>query len=80
MTIVRGGLIQMSLKESTEKSPHEIARAMLEAHVPLIEQAGQAGRAGPVLPGGVHPALFLSQPGLEMVRRGRADPRGPTTG
>ena len=43
MTIVRGGLIQMSLKESTEKSPHEIAKAMLEAHVPLIDKAGQAG-------------------------------------
>ena len=43
MTIVRGGLIQMSLKESTEKSPHEIARAMLDAHVPLVDQAGQAG-------------------------------------
>ncbi len=43
MTIVRGGLIQMSLKAPTEKSPQEIAKAMLEAHVPLIEKAGQAG-------------------------------------
>jgi beta-ureidopropionase len=43
MTIVRGGLIQMSLKASTEKPPQEIAKAMLEAHVPLIDKAGQAG-------------------------------------
>ena len=43
MTIVRGGLIQMGLKASTEKSPQEIAKAMVEAHVPLIEKAGQAG-------------------------------------
>ena len=43
MTILRGGLIQMSLKASTEKSPQEIAKAMLEAHVPLVEKAGQAG-------------------------------------
>ncbi len=43
MTIVRGGLIQMSLKESTEKSPQEIAKAMLDAHVPLIDKAGHAG-------------------------------------
>jgi beta-ureidopropionase len=43
MTILRGGLIQMSLKASTEKSPQEIAKAMLEAHVPLVDKAGQAG-------------------------------------
>ena len=43
MTILRGGLIQMSLKASTERSPQEITKAMLEAHVPLIDKAGQAG-------------------------------------
>ena len=43
MTIVRGGLIQMGLKGLTEQSPHQIAKAMLEAHVPLIDEAGQAG-------------------------------------
>jgi beta-ureidopropionase len=43
MTTVRGGLIQMALKASTEESPQAIARAMLDAHVPLIEEAGAAG-------------------------------------
>jgi N-carbamoylputrescine amidase len=43
MTILRGGLIQMGLKASTEKSPQEVAKAMLDAHVPLVEKAGQAG-------------------------------------
>ncbi len=43
MTAIRGGLIQMGLKASTEKSPQEIAKAMLEAHVPLIDKAGAAG-------------------------------------
>ncbi len=43
MTIVRGGLIQMGLKASTEKPPQEIAKAMLEAHIPLVEKAGHAG-------------------------------------
>ena len=42
-TIVRGGLIQMSLKAATEKSPAEIAKAMFQAHAPLIEKAGEAG-------------------------------------
>jgi beta-ureidopropionase len=43
MTTVRGGLIQMGLKASTDRSPEEIAKAMLQAHLPLIEKAGQAG-------------------------------------
>ena len=43
MTTVRGGLIQMGLKASTDKSPEEIAKSMLQAHLPLIEKAGQAG-------------------------------------
>jgi predicted amidohydrolase len=43
MAIVRGGLIQMSLKASTDKSPEEIRKAMLDAHLPLIEEAGKKG-------------------------------------
>lgn len=43
MTTIRGGLIQMRLKAPTDKSPTEIAKAMLHAHVPLIEEAGKAG-------------------------------------
>jgi len=43
MPTVRGGLIQMGLKASTDKSPEEIAKSMLQAHLPLIEKAGQAG-------------------------------------
>ena len=43
MTKVRGGLIQMALKAPTEKSPEEIRKAMIDAHVPLIEKAGGEG-------------------------------------
>jgi len=43
MTKLRGGLIQMALKESTDKSPAEITKAMIEAHIPLIEEAGEKG-------------------------------------
>jgi N-carbamoylputrescine amidase len=42
MATLRGGLIQMRLKASTDKSPAEIGRAMLDAHLPLIEKAGEA--------------------------------------
>src|SRR5258708_39853377 len=43
MASLRGGLIQMSRKASTEKSPEEIRKAMLDAHLPLIEEAGKKG-------------------------------------
>ena len=43
MTKLRGGLIQMALKASTDKSPAEITKAMIEAHIPYIEEAGEKG-------------------------------------
>ncbi len=43
MTKLRGGLIQMALKASTDEPPAAITAAMIEAHAPLIDQAGQAG-------------------------------------
>jgi N-carbamoylputrescine amidase len=43
MSTLRGGLIQMALKESTDKSPAEITKAMIEAHIPYIEEAGEKG-------------------------------------
>ena len=38
-----GGLIQMSLKADTSKSPEQIRDAMVEAHLPLIDEAGRRG-------------------------------------
>ncbi len=43
MTKLCGGLIQMALKTSTDKSPAEITKAMIEAHIPYIEEAGKKG-------------------------------------
>ncbi|RCK46492.1 acyltransferase [Thalassospira profundimaris] len=43
MSMLRGGLIQMSLKGSTDQSPEEIRQAMIEAHLPYIEEAGKKG-------------------------------------
>jgi len=43
MTMLRGGLIQMALKASTEESPQAITKAMIEAHLPLIHEAGKQG-------------------------------------
>ncbi len=43
MGMLKGGLIQMGLKGDTSMSPEEIREHMVAAHLPLIEQAGQAG-------------------------------------
>ena len=43
MGTLTGGLIQMSLKADTGKSPEQIRDAMVEAHLPLIDEAGRRG-------------------------------------
>ncbi len=43
MTTLRGGLIQMGLKGSTDDTPENITKAMLDAHLPLIDEAGKQG-------------------------------------
>ncbi len=40
---LRAGLIQMSLKGDTAQTPLEIRDAMLDAHIPLIDAAGEQG-------------------------------------
>ena len=41
MSILKGGLIQMSLKGDTSMAPAEILERMIAAHLPLIEEAGR---------------------------------------
>lgn len=43
MATLRGGLIQMSLKGSTDDTPENIRQAMLDAHLPLVDEAGRQG-------------------------------------
>jgi N-carbamoylputrescine amidase len=43
MTKLKGGLIQMALKGDTSMAPEQIRELMIEAHVPLIEEAGRQG-------------------------------------
>ncbi len=43
MSTLRGGLIQVGLKGSTDQSPEELRKAMVEAHIPFIEEAGKKG-------------------------------------
>src|SRR5712692_7742152 len=41
MAMLKGGLIQMSLKGDSTMSPQKIRDAMLDAHGPLIEEAAR---------------------------------------
>ena len=43
MTTVRAGLIQFALNTSTDESPEAIKARMIEAHLPLIDEAGGSG-------------------------------------
>ena len=43
MAIVKAGLIQVALKAGTDNQPEVIRDAMIEAHIPLIDAAGQQG-------------------------------------
>ena len=43
MAKIKGGLIQMSLKGDTSMAPAKIRDKMLEAHLPLIDEAGSQG-------------------------------------
>jgi beta-ureidopropionase len=43
MSKLKCGLIQMALKAETSMSPEQIRERMLEAHLPLIDQAGKQG-------------------------------------
>ena len=43
MASIRGGLIQMALKADTSESAEAIRQKMVDAHIPLIEQAGEEG-------------------------------------
>lgn len=43
MSKLRAGLIQMGLKGDTSQSPDQIRDAMLDAHIPLIDDAGRQG-------------------------------------
>jgi N-carbamoylputrescine amidase len=43
MGTLKGGLIQMGLKGDTSMSPEQIRDRMIEAHIPLIDEAGKQG-------------------------------------
>ncbi|MEM8917145.1 MAG: nitrilase-related carbon-nitrogen hydrolase, partial [Pseudomonadota bacterium] len=79
MSIVKGGLIQMALKADTDKEPEEIKQAMIEAHIPMIEQAGAQGVQVLCLQEVFNQPYFCPSQDSRWYAATESIPDGPTT-
>ena len=79
MTKLRAGIIQMALKESTDKSPAEITKAMIEAHIPYIEEAGEKGVQVLCFQEVFTQPYFCPSQDVKWFDAAEAIPNGPTT-
>jgi len=79
MSIVKGGLIQMALKAGTDRTPEEIKRAMIEAHVPLVEEAGRKGVQVLCLQEVFNQPYFCPSQDVKWYAATEPVPDGPTT-
>ena len=78
MATLTGGLIQMSLKADTAKSPEQIRDAMLEAHLPLVDEAGRRGVQVLCLQEGFTQPYFCPSQDAKWYASAEAIPDGPT--
>lgn len=73
MSKLKSGLIQMSLKGDASMTPEEIRDHMLEAHLPLIDEAGAQGVQILCFQEVFTQPYFLSQPRQPLVCGSRAN-------
>jgi len=79
MAKLKTGLIQMSLKASTDSSPEEIRQAMLEAHAPFIDDAGKQGVQVLCFQEVFTQPYFCPSQDTKWYAAAEAIPDGPTT-
>ncbi|MEO1223428.1 MAG: nitrilase-related carbon-nitrogen hydrolase [Pseudomonadota bacterium] len=79
MAIVKGGLIQTKLHGSTDDSPEQIRDKMLEAHIPFIERAGEAGVQVLCLQEVFNQPYFCPSQDVKWYAAAEKIPDGPTT-
>jgi len=79
MSMVKGGLIQMSLKGDTSMSPEEIRNRMNDAHIPLIEEAGRRGVQILCLQEVFNQPYFCPSQDIKWYAAVEKIPDGPTT-
>ncbi len=78
MATVRAGLIQVALKGDTSESPAAIREQMLEAHLPLIDQAGEEGVNVLCLQEVFHQPYFCPSQDSKWYAAAERIPDGPT--
>ena len=79
MSILKGGLIQMGLKADTGKSPEDIRKAMVEAHIPYIEDAGKQGVQVLCMQEVFNQPYFCPSQDKKWYAAAERIPEGPTT-
>jgi N-carbamoylputrescine amidase len=79
MSKLRAGLIQMGLKASTDADPETIRQAMIAAHIPLIEQAGEQGVQVLCFQEVFTQPYFCPSQDAKWYESAEAIPDGPTT-
>lgn len=79
MSKLRGGLIQMALKADTSESPETIRQAMIDAHIPLIEEAGEKGVQVLCFQEVFTQPYFCPSQDTKWYEAAEAIPEGPTT-
>ena len=78
MATVRAGLIQVALKGDTSESPAAIREKMLEAHLPLIDRAGEQGVNVLCLQEVFHQPYFCPSQDSKWYAAAERVPDGPT--
>ncbi len=79
MTVVKAGLIQMSLKGDTGMAPAKIRDLMIEAHLPLIAKAAKKGVKVLCFQEVFTQPYFCPSQDAKWYRAAEAIPDGPTT-
>ena len=79
MTMVKAGLIQMSLKGDTGMTPAKIRDLMLEAHLPLVAKAAKKGVKVLCFQEVFTQPYFCPSQDAKWYRAAEAIPDGPTT-
>ncbi len=79
MAKLKGGLIQMALKGDTSMTPEQIRDKMIEAHIPLIEEAGRQGVQVLCFQEVFTQPYFCPSQDAKWYAAAEAIPDGPTT-
>ncbi len=78
MATVTAGLIQMNLKGDTSQSPDRIREQMIEAHLPLIDEAARRGVQVLSFQEVFHQPYFCPSQDVKWYRATEKIPDGPT--